>query len=94
MTRMVQVAVAGDITEAEELQDILRAAGIDAVLETAVDHHVSATEDVPQKVLVPESSLEEAQDAIESLTEPDDLVSDPDHSRRPLRSALPDCSSG
>jgi hypothetical protein len=76
MTRMVQVAVAGDVTEAEELQDILRAAGIDSVLETAVEHDPTATEDVPQKVLVPEGSLEAAQDAIESLTEPDDLVSD------------------
>jgi hypothetical protein len=76
MTRMVQVAVAGDVAEAEELQDILHAAGIDAVLETAVEHHTTATEDAPQKVLVPESSLEAAQDAIESFTEPDDIVSD------------------
>ena len=28
MTRMVQAAVAGDITEAEEIQDILRSAGM------------------------------------------------------------------
>ena len=76
MTEMVQVAVAGDISEAEELQDILRAAGIDSVLQTAVEHHLSATENAPQKVLVPETSLEAAQDAIESLTEPDELVSD------------------
>jgi hypothetical protein len=76
MTRMVQVAVAGDVTEAEELQDILRTAGIDSVLETAVEHDPTAPEDAPQKVLVPESSLEAAQDAIESLTDPDDIVSD------------------
>ena len=33
MTRMVQVAVAGDVTEAEELESILQAAGIDTQLE-------------------------------------------------------------
>ena len=76
MTRMVQLTVAGDITEAEEIQSILRSAGIDAQLETAVDHHASATEDAPQKVLVPEASLEAAQHAIESMTDPDEIVSD------------------
>jgi hypothetical protein len=76
MTRMVQVAVAGDIAEAEELQTILRSAGIDSALETAVEHHETATEDAPQKVLVPESALEAAQHAIESMSDPDDLVAD------------------
>jgi hypothetical protein len=76
MTRMVQVAVAGDVTEAEELEAILQAAGIETQLESAVEHHPTATEDAPQKVLVPETSLEAAIDAIESLSEPDELVSD------------------
>ena len=76
MTRMVQVAIAGDVTEAEELQTILSEAGIEAELETAVEHHPSANEDAPQKVLVPESSLEAAQDAIEAMTEPDELTGD------------------
>ncbi len=76
MTRMVQVALAEDVAEAEELQAILRAAGIDAALETAVDHHPRAVENAPQKVLVPESSLEAAQHAIESLTDPDELIGD------------------
>ncbi len=76
MTRMVQVAVAGDVTEAEELEAILQAAGIDTQLESAVEHHPTATDDAPQKVLVPETSLEAAIDAIESLSEPDELVSD------------------
>jgi hypothetical protein len=76
MTRMVQVALAEDVAEAEELQAILEAAGIDSKLETAVEHHPRATEDVPQKVLVPESSLEAAQHAIESMTDPDEIVSD------------------
>ena len=65
---MVQVAVAGDVAEAEELRTILREAGIDSELQAA--------EDDPLTVLVPESSLEDAQDAIEAMTEPDELTSD------------------
>jgi hypothetical protein len=72
----VQVALAEDVAEAEELQAILRQAGIEAELEPAVDQHPSATGNVPQKVLVPEASLEVAQHAIESMTDPDELVSD------------------
>jgi hypothetical protein len=74
MMRMVQVAMAGDVTEAEELQTILRAAGIDAELEFAVDHDPMGTEDAPQKVMVPEETLEAAQHAIEALTEPEEIV--------------------
>jgi len=62
------VAVAGDVTEAEELQEILRSAGIDSELQSALDD--------PLTVLVPESSLEAAKDAIEAMTEPDDLIAD------------------
>lgn len=69
---MVQVAVAGDITEAEELRTILRQAGIESAVEPAVEHHPREVDDAPQKVLVPESELEAAQDAIEALSEPDD----------------------
>lgn len=69
---MVQVAVAGDITEAEELRTILRQAGIESSVEPAVEHHPREVDDAPQKVLVPESELEAAQDAIEALSEPDD----------------------
>ena len=76
MTQMVQVAIAGDVTEAEELQAILHEAGISAALESAVEHHPSATDDVPTKVLVPESSLEAAQEAIEAMSEPDELIAD------------------
>ena len=67
---MVQVAVAGDVTEAEELQEILRNAGIDSELATE-------GEDDPLTVLVPETELEAAQDAIEALSEPDDLIAEP-----------------
>ena len=62
------MAVAGDVTEAEELQEILRSAGIESELQSALDD--------PLTVLVPESSLEAAQDAIEAMTEPDDIVAD------------------
>ena len=76
MTRMVQLAVAEGVAEAEEVQAILSRAGIESVLETAVEHHPRATEDAPQKVLVPESSLEAAQEAIEAFTDPDELVAE------------------
>lgn len=65
---MVQLAVAGDITEAEELQEILSSAGIESRLESALDE--------PLTVMVPESALEDAKDAIEALTEPDDIVAE------------------
>jgi len=70
MSGMVQVATAGDVAEAEELQEILRNAGIDAVIEQAAEEDAVS-------VLVPESNLESAQDAIEALTEPDDLIAEP-----------------
>ena len=68
MTDLVRVAVAGDVTEAEEIQEILRSAGIDAELGDGEDDSVT--------VSVPESSVEEAKDAIEAMTEPDDLIAD------------------
>jgi len=76
VSEMVQVALAEDITEAEEIQEILRLAGIESQLERAVDHHPTATEDAPQKILVPESSLEEALHAIEAMTDPDEMSAD------------------
>jgi hypothetical protein len=76
MSGLVQVALAENVAEAEEIQEILRAAGIEAELETAVEHHPRETEDAPQKVLVPEAELEAARDAIESMTDPDDLIAD------------------
>jgi hypothetical protein len=70
MTGMVQVATAGDVAEAEELQEILRNAGIESTIE-------QAPEDDAVSVLVAETELEPAQDAIEALTEPDDLIAEP-----------------
>ena len=69
MTRLVQVAVAGDVTEAEELQALLSAAGIDSQLEPAVEHDPDALDDPPLKVLVEESVVDDARDAIEALSE-------------------------
>jgi Putative prokaryotic signal transducing protein len=74
MAGMVQVKVAGDLTEAEEIQAILRSAGIPSELHPAVEQHPGALDDSPQKVLVPEGSLEEAQHAIEAMTDPDELI--------------------
>ena len=76
MSAFVQVALAETVAEAEEIEAILREAGIEVELETAVEHHPQETEDAPQKVLVPESELEAAQHAIESLSDPDDLIAD------------------
>lgn len=70
MTGMVQLAVAGDVAEAEELQEILRKAGIEATIEQAPD-------DDAVNVLVEESDLEPAKDVVEALTEPDDLIAEP-----------------
>lgn len=70
MTGLVQVATAGDVAEAEELQEILRNAGIESQIE-------QSAEDDAVNVLVAAEELETAQDAIEALTEPDDLISEP-----------------
>ena len=71
---MAQVAVTRDLAEAEEIQTILQSAGIPSELQPAVDHHPRALDDAPTKVLVPEESLEAAQDAIEALTDPENVV--------------------
>jgi type III secretory pathway lipoprotein EscJ len=69
MTEMVRVAVAGDVAEAEEIQEILRSAGIEAELSDGENDSVT--------VSVPESAVEQAQDAIEAMTEPDDPLGEP-----------------
>lgn len=76
MSDLVQVALAEDITEAEEMRAILDAAGIASLVAAAVDQHPSAIADVPQKILVSESALEAAQYALEAMTDPDELVAD------------------
>ena len=69
MEPMVQLTVAGDVTEAEQIEDILRAVGIEPRLE-------ASDEADAVKVLVPESELETAEEAIEALSESDDLDED------------------
>ena len=64
MTEMVQVALAGDATEAEEIQALLGDAGIES--EIAPDDDSDSL-----KILVPEDAVESAQDVIE-LTPGDD----------------------
>jgi len=69
MSAMVHAAVAGDVREAEEMQEILRGAGIESELQSGDEDSVV--------VLVQESDLEAAQDAIEAGTEPGDIVAEP-----------------
>jgi hypothetical protein len=42
-----------------------------------VDQHPNALGDVPTQVLVSEENLEAAQDAVEAMTEPDELMGEP-----------------
>jgi hypothetical protein len=67
MSGMVQLAVAGDVAEAEEMQEILRNAGIESSVE-------QSAEDDAVSVSVPEAELETAKEAIEALTEPDEII--------------------
>jgi hypothetical protein len=67
---MVQVAVAGDVVEAEEMQEILRTAGIEATIEQSPEADAVS-------VHVAEDELEAAKEAIEALTEPDEIISEP-----------------
>jgi hypothetical protein len=70
MSEMVHAAVAGDVREAEEIREILRAAGIDSEVESEVEADAVA-------ILVHASDLERAQEAIEAGTDPDDLIAEP-----------------
>ena len=70
MSEMVQVAMAGDVAEAEVMQEILRDAGIESSIE-------QAPEDDAVSVRVPDADLETAQDVIEAVTEPDDPTAEP-----------------
>jgi type III secretory pathway lipoprotein EscJ len=69
MRQKVQVAVAGDVTEAEEMQAILQAVGIEADLESGTDDGLA--------LLVAEEDMTAAQEALEAFTEPDDLIAEP-----------------
>jgi type III secretory pathway lipoprotein EscJ len=69
MSELVQVAIAGDVAEAEEMQAILEAAGIEAELQAGADD--------PLTVWVSEDKVDAAQEALEALTEPDDIIAEP-----------------
>ena len=69
MSEMVHAVVAGDAAEAEEMQAILRNAGIESSIELSPD-------DDAVRILVPEGDVEDAQEAIAAFTEPDDLISE------------------
>ena len=58
MTEMVQVALAGDATEAEVIQALLEDAGIESEVTPDDDSDTL-------KILVPEEAVESAQDVIE-----------------------------
>jgi type III secretory pathway lipoprotein EscJ len=69
MREKVQVAVAGDVAEGEEMQAILLAAGIDAEVQSGQDGALN--------VLVADDELIAAREALEALTDPDDLIAEP-----------------
>jgi ribonuclease Z len=73
VTRLVQVTVAGDVAEAEEIQALLEDAGIEASLEPVVDEETGVSDSEHVKVLVPEAEVDTARDAIETLGELDQL---------------------
>jgi type III secretory pathway lipoprotein EscJ len=64
MSELVQVALADDATEAEEIQALLGDAGIEAAIASDEDSD-------SLRILVPEDAVESAQDLIE-LAPPDD----------------------
>jgi hypothetical protein len=61
---MVTVAVAGDITEADEIRSVLQRAGISAELEGAESEVAGAPLDGPCRVLVRDAHAEAALDAL------------------------------
>ena len=67
MTELVQVALADDATEAEELQAMLGDAGIEAAI--APDDDSDSL-----KILVPEEAVETAQDLIELAPADDETL--------------------
>jgi hypothetical protein len=72
VTRLVQIALAGDVAEGEALQELLAAVGIESHLEPADEHDPDALDDPPLKVLVAESDVDDARDAIEALSDADE----------------------
>ena len=69
MTRMVQIALAEDAAEAEEIQALLEEAGLDSEVQPDEDSG-------SLKVFVSEAAVEAAQDAIESPSESDEPLAE------------------
>ena len=67
---MVQIALAEDATEAEEIQALLEDAGIESAVQSDDDSG-------SLKVFVAEGAVEAAQDVIEPPTDPDELIAEP-----------------
>ena len=70
MSGMVQIALAEDATEAEEIQALLEDAGIESEVQSDDDSG-------SLKVFVAEGAVEAAQDVIEPPTDPDELIAEP-----------------
>lgn len=70
MTRMVQIALAEDAAEAEEIQALLEEAGLESEVQSDDDSD-------SLKVFVPEAAVEAAQDVIEPPTDSDELTAEP-----------------
>ena len=70
MSDMVQIALAEDATEAEEIQALLEDAGIASAVE-------SDDASGSLKVFVDEAAVEAAQDVIEPPTDSDELIVEP-----------------
>ena len=69
MSAMVQIALAEDATEAEEIQALLEDAGIESAVQADADSG-------SLKVFVDEGAVEAAQDVIEPPTDPDELIAE------------------
>jgi type III secretory pathway lipoprotein EscJ len=69
MSAMVQIALAEDATEAEEIQALLEDAGIKSAVQSDDDSG-------SLKVFVAEAAVEAAQDVIEPPTDPDEPISE------------------
>ncbi|MDX6439435.1 MAG: hypothetical protein QOF45_2018 [Gaiellaceae bacterium] len=70
MSAKVQIALAEDATEAEEIQAVLEDAGIDSEVRSDDDSD-------SLKIFVAEGAVEAAQDLIEPPTDPDEPLVEP-----------------
>ncbi len=68
----ISILVAADITEADEVQRLLAAAGIDSTLERVDVEGTVGTGDGPLRVLVPADQHESALAALQAAAEAED----------------------